>query len=285
MSCKCKCTGATSDKGNKGDKGNQGLFGGYSNRWLFNDAVTSSPATKTFRLNNADPSLATVIYVHKNNASSIDLTLFLASFTNSGRYGMIRIFDELDSTKFAYYILTNVALVGSIYTLTVTYVGYNGSFVLGNKTIISFTPAGQLVRTRGYDERTFSGATLTISNGAGNYNTEISVSTGSAGLATPSTGTYRIIAMLEYFKVTYASENPAGNLFVRIKVDSVTKATAMFSVNELITNVEGSLMTFWEGSVTAAQVIDIALFYQTTNTDEVVFINSGVARLSYEKLN
>lgn len=132
-------TGSTGATGAAGANGTDGIFGGFSGRWLFSTATTNNPVATQLRYNNVLASATTEIYIHKTNANSLDLSTFLASFTNSNRFGLIRVFDELDSTKFHYFRVTGLSLAGNVTTLTVTYIGGNGSTLTDtNNVILSF---------------------------------------------------------------------------------------------------------------------------------------------------
>ncbi len=148
MSCSCKCVGSTSSKGSKGNPGADGtdgvngLFGGFSSNWIYDSSTANNPSTTQLRLNNADPSLATAIYINAQNAQGASLTGFLATITNGGVFGYVRLFDELDPSIFFYYHVTNLGLVGAVTTLAVTYIGGNQPIVIGNSMVLSFTPTG-----------------------------------------------------------------------------------------------------------------------------------------------
>ena len=132
-------TGNTGATGAAGTNGTNGIFGGFSARWLFSTATTNNPIATQLRYNNVLASATTEIYVHKTNADSIDLSTFLASFTNSNRFGLIRVFDELDSTQFHCFRITGLSLAGNVTTLTVSYISGNGSTLTDtNNVVLSF---------------------------------------------------------------------------------------------------------------------------------------------------
>lgn len=150
MSCKCKCKGAVTARGDKGDSGIDGLFGGFSSNWLFDSGTANNPGVKDIRLNNADATAATAIYVNKTNERSVDLAAFLDAFVSGSNYGYIRLFDEIDSSIFHYFRITNLTIAGNVYTLTVTYIDGNGAFTDNNSLVLSFVPISTKPKTLTY---------------------------------------------------------------------------------------------------------------------------------------
>lgn len=126
--------------GTNGTNGINGLYGGWSSNWLYDNNTSNTPAIRTFRMNNINPTLVTSIYINSTNANSINIAQFVASFNNSGNFGWIRVFDEHTPTIFSYYYITATSISGSVTTLTVTYVSGSGTFINTNSTVISFTP-------------------------------------------------------------------------------------------------------------------------------------------------
>lgn len=139
----CGCNDNSMPIGPSGQDGRDGLFSGYSSDWIFDNATSNTPAPTKFRLSDTDPTFAGTgnigsIYINVQNSNSIDVTAFLNSFTNNGSFGRIRVFDEFNSNIFYYYNITNVSIATGVCTLTVTYIDGNGSFVIGNKTVVSY---------------------------------------------------------------------------------------------------------------------------------------------------
>lgn len=254
--CKNKCTGATSSKGNKGDPGadgDNGLFGGYSSNWIFNNGTSNNPSTTTLRLNNASPASATAIYVHKNNEGSVDLAAFLLSFSNSSSYGWVRLFEEFDSSKFAYYQVTGVSVSGDVTTLTVTYVDGNGTFTNAGSVVLSFVPKG--ANGTGSAVRTFT-----------DYNTPFAVSgsdtsqdvTGATGTATVA-GTYMII-----YEADVAVDNVAAfNMLYRLH-----KSGGVAINNDNVVSVAGGI---------ALQTKIVCTAVATLTAGQTVYLNVGTA--------
>src|SRR5689334_12000418 len=81
-------------------EGQQGLFGGYSGEWLKASGTSSSVAAGKLTFNNANIASATSILVNKTNIENQDLSNFLASFSNSSNFGLLRVFKEDDNSKF-----------------------------------------------------------------------------------------------------------------------------------------------------------------------------------------
>lgn len=125
-----------------GADGAQGLYGGWSSTWVFNDSVGSGSASTELGLNSNDPSLVTTIRLSDTNSDSIGVDLFLDSFSNSGNFGLFKVFKIDDSTIFADYKITAVVDSGAYHTLTVEYVLHNGSFTDADVVVGTFTPNG-----------------------------------------------------------------------------------------------------------------------------------------------
>jgi hypothetical protein len=126
-------------------EGQQGLFGGFSALWRKNSGTSSSVSAGGLTFNNTNMVSATAIYVHKTNVDNSNHTNFLNSFSNGGSYGLIRIFQEDDSSVFWYGTLTAVALSGNVFTLTVTNIQSSlssGTIPTGRDLVLSFTPKG-----------------------------------------------------------------------------------------------------------------------------------------------
>lgn len=126
-------------------QGEQGLFGGFSALWRKNSGTSSTVSAGGITFNNSNMVSATAIYVHKTNADNSNHTNFLNSFSNGGNYGLIRIFQEDDSSVFWYGTLTGVSLSGNVFTLTVTNIQSSlssGTIPTGRDLVLSFTPKG-----------------------------------------------------------------------------------------------------------------------------------------------
>lgn len=143
--CSCETTlpiGPTGAAGTNGTNGSNGLFGGWSDKWNFNDGNTAFPASGQIRLDTADPSTATHIYINKTDANSLNVHSFLDSFDNNGKYGWIRLFKEYDSTIFSYHKIIGMSIVGDVYDFTVDSSATDKStaYVNNINMVVSFTP-------------------------------------------------------------------------------------------------------------------------------------------------
>ncbi len=147
----CNCNSTVLPKGNPGVNGTNGvdgengLFGGYSSAWLYdNVGVTGNVASRYFQFNNTDPSLATVIFINKNNYLNDNIEPFVQSFDNLGFFGTLRVFDEFNSDNYLYYKITGVtnnSPVSNVTTLDVEYVSGNGTLTAtsNDNVVISFS--------------------------------------------------------------------------------------------------------------------------------------------------
>ena len=146
MACKtCDPNSVTllkGDTGATGPAGADGIYGGYSSDWLFDAGTGTGPSATFIRANNADLSIATELYIARDNADSVNMNPFLTSFTNSGDYGIVRLFDETDSSKFAMYTVTGVTDNTTYFTITISLIQRNGSFSANDPVVVTFTPSG-----------------------------------------------------------------------------------------------------------------------------------------------
>lgn len=157
-SCSCSVTlpvgptGAAGTNGTNGTNGSNGLFGGWSDKWNFNDGNTAFPASGQIRLDTADPSTATHIYINKTDANSLDVHNFLDSFDNNGKYGWIRLFKEYDSTIFSYHKVVGMSIVGDVYDFEVDSSATDKStaYVAGINMVVTFTPQSKESQTLDY---------------------------------------------------------------------------------------------------------------------------------------
>ena len=135
--------GAAGTNGTNGTNGIDGLFGGFSAEWAFDTSTSTGPGSTLLRLNNAAYASVTEIYVSEDNIGGINVDNFITSFNNSGAFGLVRLFKEDDSTIFWYGRITGVTDNGTDQTLTVTYIGHNGSFSATDNVVLSFAANGQ----------------------------------------------------------------------------------------------------------------------------------------------
>lgn len=126
-----------------GAAGEDGLFGGFSAEWKFDSSsVLSNPAVNYLRFNNATLSSVTEIYLNETNIDNVNHAAFLAAFSNSSNYGLIKVWKQHESNTFLMATLTGVVDTGDHYTLTISNLMSNGTFAADDNVIISFTPQG-----------------------------------------------------------------------------------------------------------------------------------------------
>lgn len=139
----CGCDNGISLPYLTGPAGLNGIFGGFSAKWKYDSSsILDNPPTTYLRFNDANPGIATNIYINNNNDDSINHSAFLNSFNNDGNYGLLRIFKEYDSSIFAFYKITNIVSTGTSYSLSVTPILFNGTFTLNDKLVVSFAASG-----------------------------------------------------------------------------------------------------------------------------------------------
>ena len=139
--------GANGTNGESGSDGSDGIFGGFSAKWLFDTTTSSAVPTTKLRFSNSTLANITSLYVHHNNASSIDHSNFLSTFDNTistvNYYGLVRIWKKGDSDTFFLAQLTNTITNTNDTELVVEHIQSNGVFAAGDELILNFTPAGE----------------------------------------------------------------------------------------------------------------------------------------------
>jgi len=135
--------GVNGTNGTNGTNGINGLFGGFSAEWAFDSSTSTGPGTTLLRLNNGTYASVTQIFVSEDNIGGLNVDGFVTSFSNSGAFGLVRLFKEDDSTIFWYGRITGVTDNGTDYTLDVTYVDHNGTFSAADNVVLSFAANGQ----------------------------------------------------------------------------------------------------------------------------------------------
>lgn len=133
--------GTNGTNGTNGADGSDGDYGGFSRMWKFDTATGVSPSSTYLRLNNATFGATTSVYINTTDAVA-NASGFLGAIQNSTNYGMIKIFKEYDSSNYVLYNVTGWSTVGTYVTLTVSYLGGNGSFSMNDNVVLSFTPRG-----------------------------------------------------------------------------------------------------------------------------------------------
>jgi hypothetical protein len=132
----------TGQDGADGNDGNDGIYGGYSSDWLFETNTGSGPGSTFLRFNHATLASVTTIYINETNASSTDLSGFLATFNNAGDFGVIRVFSKTNSNIFWSGTITSFTDSGSYVTLGVTHASSNGTFTASMPIVVTFSPRG-----------------------------------------------------------------------------------------------------------------------------------------------
>jgi len=156
MACNCSLndvtlpTAQSGNDGADGINGKDGLFGGFSQKFIFETTLTSNPLTTKLRFNNSTLASVTEVYVNDNNSDSVNIDAFLDALNNSGNGGKIKIFKEYDSTTFFMADLSSSTDNGSDHTLAVTHIASNGTFANDDQVVLSFVSNG-VIGTNGLD--------------------------------------------------------------------------------------------------------------------------------------
>jgi hypothetical protein len=180
MGCSNNCndiTLLTGNDGADGANGSDGKYGGHSSIWKFDPSTAATPASTYLRFNNATYNLVTQIHINDTNKNATDMSAFLTSFNTTGVYGYIRIFKEYDDNIFWIGEITNIVDNGPGFTdrtLTVTHIQSNGTLILDNAVVVTFTPksAGTGITDFAYaakDAQTISSASYVLAPGALTY--------------------------------------------------------------------------------------------------------------------
>ena len=98
----------------------------------YNNTITSPPASQQFRLNNADPSLATHVFVSTTAANGAGVTNFLGAFKTGGHFAF-QDFD--DDTKYHEYNISGTPVNNTTwFDFPVTWIKGTGVFNNNQKT-------------------------------------------------------------------------------------------------------------------------------------------------------
>lgn len=141
--------GAAGAAGAPGVAGTDGVFGGYSGEWEYDNAIAVGTGSGEFRFNNVTPASVTKLYINEVNGVAANMAAFLASFDNSGNFGLIRVSKKDNSATFWMGSVTAVADLGSEHDISVSYITSNGTFTDEDDVVISFVNNGASP-TKGY---------------------------------------------------------------------------------------------------------------------------------------
>lgn len=129
-------------------QGPTGAAGGWSSKWLFSTAVTSTPVATKLQFNNVDLDIANIIYINKINiTNTLSLGDFLNAFKNTvggiNYYGLLKIYN-INSPETNFWIgkITGYTTVGSVVHLNVTVIQREGVFLANDTLAVDFTPNG-----------------------------------------------------------------------------------------------------------------------------------------------
>ena len=118
------------------------------NAWLFDDPTADAdPGVGQFRLNNANPALATLAYIDNMNSGAVDVSAWLNTLDDTGdssNRGMLSIFDVNDpAAVFRTYLVSGTVVDGTGYRkVTLTHVAGAGSLVDGGLYAFAFYSRG-----------------------------------------------------------------------------------------------------------------------------------------------
>jgi len=132
-------TGAT------GPTGAQGLFGGDSFGYVFStETADADPGSGKLRYNNADPSLATEIYIDDEDENAVDIQAWLRTLDDSTSTikGRLKVFKKDDASKFATYNITAISEEAGYFKLSVTHVASASTLSDADEIVVSFTFTG-----------------------------------------------------------------------------------------------------------------------------------------------
>lgn len=266
--CSGSCTGSCvidlTGIGQVGDTGPQGGYGGWSSLWDFSTTTTTGTTAGQLRFNNATYASVTAIYVNTTNADNTNVSNFLATFSNGNYFGKLRIFKKSDSTKFWEGTITNVSVLGSEYTLTVTYVLANSTFANTDEVVMSFTPNGIGAKPLIFAAPNPPGTTTSLTTGSWVTLNSLSYTIPAGTLATDG----------DYIEVIYSGE--IG------QVASITEANgirAILNGSDAITGLVGYDITgggeiFHHVDTTIKSEYELKIkVVRATATDIVCFIN------------
>jgi hypothetical protein len=130
--------GATGSTGPTGSTGSAGQAG-FGIRYTFNTTTSGPPASGQIRFNNGTIASVTQLFLHESDRNSAAISTVLANIPDGSS---LIVFDESNSANYAFFSLTSQTDNGSDRTLTVTYLGHNGSFSNGASVSLGFAQRG-----------------------------------------------------------------------------------------------------------------------------------------------
>ena len=133
--------GATGAAGAVGPQGADGIDGinGFSLSYVFDSTTTSGPASGELRFNNVTIGSATEIYLHEEEANTINVSAVLDLLTTDSTFQITK---STDDTVFHFFDINSITDNGTDRTYGVTYLGGNGSLVDTDSIRVSFVIKG-----------------------------------------------------------------------------------------------------------------------------------------------
>lgn len=95
-----------------GPPGGSGSPAQGTGEWVYNNTTTEPPAANQIRFDNADPSLATQMWLRELSADSIDVSLWLALIADGDR---IVVVDKDDATRYEVYEVSGTPTDDGLY--------------------------------------------------------------------------------------------------------------------------------------------------------------------------
>lgn len=160
-------------QGTQGPQGDDGLDAAYA--YQFSTATSGDPGTGKWRLNNADPSLATELAISETDVVSGALAAVIATWddSTSANKSVFRAAKQAaEGTYFEAYITAAQTDAGTYRTFPITYISHNGSLANADPTAVTVSFTGDkgdtgLAGVTGSAAFTFSTTTADADPGAG----------------------------------------------------------------------------------------------------------------------
>jgi len=150
-------TGLTGSMGPAGPQGEQGIqgepgepiTGGALQAYVYGAATTAPPMTGRFRLNNADQTAATVMWLHFTNNDGINIENYVMDRVAVG--DTLYIQDRNDATQWQLYEVTGaVTDSGDYATIPIAWRTGGSSLVTNEQVVIQREGAGLVLGTAAY---------------------------------------------------------------------------------------------------------------------------------------